>query len=73
MRKGQVKGLNGGAAQGQAKFVLSLFRHAAELEALNELSRLEMIFATLRNPSNILILKVINCLKIFLDHSCSRA
>ena len=46
MRKGQAKKLGGDDAQGQAKFAASLFGIAAWHNALTELSRLKIIFAT---------------------------
>ena len=51
VRKGQVKRLAGSDARGQAKSVESLFGVAAWREALEELSRLRMIFAT--HPSHV--------------------
>jgi IS6 family transposase len=46
LRKGQVKRLDGRDAQGQAKFVESLFGVAAWRNILEELSRFKLIFAT---------------------------
>jgi transposase-like protein len=47
IRKGQVKRLTGNDAQGQARFVASLFGVAAWRNMLEELSHFGVIFATL--------------------------
>jgi hypothetical protein len=47
IRKGQVKRLDRSDVTGQAKFVASLFGVAAYSNALEELSRLKLILATL--------------------------
>jgi hypothetical protein len=47
MRKGQVKRLAGSDAQGQARFVASLFQIAPDVESFVTLLRSKIIFATL--------------------------